>query len=392
MAYRLKSTGLAQYCTMCVAVDPDDAVIRSYTSGPIISTLGSAAVVATPWSGGTLSTRFFELSSTSPIRFGTKPTMIHTAAAPEITFLAAIRPEETGEQAAIISDGTISNYFSVANSQGGVGPNLVRNGSAHIGSTNITPSPTGNHETVIATTVEYNSSTITTYVRRSGTTLVSLLFGISGNMNTSVDSIGARNGASVYSRHDYYLVAMFNKVLSQSEVESFETDPVGVLLEQIPSGVTGACSPAGVTITAASGNGSASSGGVQGIGLVSEVIVIVPSGATGTVTNIVSATAAVGNIVLSTVSGIGTTVTIPGQLVSKVIKNNTGFIYANVTDYTINIYDPDTGELVLHATGLKSDSNGRISITSEALSAGIDYVYELKASNGKRRLPTVTAI
>lgn len=71
------------------------------------------------------------------------------------------------------------------------------------------------------------------------------------------------------------------------------------------------------------------------------------------------------------------------------LKNNTGTLLSGQTGVIVNVYNPTTGALVLHKTGLTSDGSGVVSVADAALSAATTYAYEVVLTTA-RRLPTVS--
>lgn len=97
----------------------------------------------------------------------------------------------------------------------------------------------------------------------------------------------------------------------------------------------------------------------------------------------------VGAISAGTASGTtgatGTLTTLPHY------RNNTA-LRANETGVKLNIYNASTGALVLQATGLTTDANGKAIVTNAAIVTGTLYAYEtIFTSDSTRRLPTGTA-
>lgn len=94
-----------------------------------------------------------------------------------------------------------------------------------------------------------------------------------------------------------------------------------------------------------------------------------------------------------TFSAAGTVSAAMGTITTRKITNNTGFVRTNLAGCAINIYNETTGALVLHLTGLTSNSTGRLVIANAALVSGTSYAYEidLTAAGMGRRLPLALA-
>lgn len=96
------------------------------------------------------------------------------------------------------------------------------------------------------------------------------------------------------------------------------------------------------------------------------------------------------SLVSITGSGAGT-VAGSGTLTTAILRNNAKVPYASLSGWTLNIFNKSTGALVLQATGLTTDSSGRLSVTNAALTAGTEYSYEPVHTTYGRRLPLGTA-
>lgn len=80
-----------------------------------------------------------------------------------------------------------------------------------------------------------------------------------------------------------------------------------------------------------------------------------------------------------------------GRIATPVLKNNAGTLLAHEHGVVVNVYDPATGVLVLHKTGLSSDGAGIVQFSDPALAVGVIYAYEVVLTGGRRRLPLVHA-
>lgn len=73
------------------------------------------------------------------------------------------------------------------------------------------------------------------------------------------------------------------------------------------------------------------------------------------------------------------------------LKNNAGTLLANLAGLTVNVYNPNTGVLIIQKSGLTSNSAGVVSVNDAALVAGATYAYEVVTPANGRRLPVVGA-
>lgn len=91
-----------------------------------------------------------------------------------------------------------------------------------------------------------------------------------------------------------------------------------------------------------------------------------------------------------TLTGGAASGVVAGTLTTKPFKQNNTALYANLS-LTLNIYDATTGALVLHKTGLTTNSSGVVTVTDPAITTGTSYAYEPVFASGARRLPVGTA-
>ena len=80
-----------------------------------------------------------------------------------------------------------------------------------------------------------------------------------------------------------------------------------------------------------------------------------------------------------------------GTIVTPPLKNNTGTLLSNLTGVTVNVYDQNTGALIVRKTGLSSSSAGVVTISDAAILVGMAYAYEVVTASNGRRLPTGSA-
>lgn len=134
---------------------------------------------------------------------------------------------------------------------------------------------------------------------------------------------------------------------------------------------------------AGSSNGTASGATMVGAASLS------PGGATGNGSATTSGAALTGTASIAPGAASGTSP--GGTLTTKPFQNNTTTVLANQTGVTLNIWNANTGALVLQKTGLSTDANGVITVQDPAIVTGTTYAYEPVFSTGARRLPTKAA-
>jgi hypothetical protein len=93
-----------------------------------------------------------------------------------------------------------------------------------------------------------------------------------------------------------------------------------------------------------------------------------------------------------TFAAAGTSGPAMGHVTSPICSLLNGTVLSGMTGCNLNIFDP-TGNLVLRATGLTTDSTGHLVVASTSLAAGTTYYVEpdLTSAGFGRRLPAVTA-
>lgn len=83
--------------------------------------------------------------------------------------------------------------------------------------------------------------------------------------------------------------------------------------------------------------------------------------------------------------------TVAGTLVSAKLGNNTGTTYPNTSNWTAEIKNSTTGELVVRLTGLTTDSASRLTMNHASIVAGTAYAIEPIHPIYGRALPVLTA-
>lgn len=101
-----------------------------------------------------------------------------------------------------------------------------------------------------------------------------------------------------------------------------------------------------------------------------------------------TATAAAG---VATVSGVGAFAAL-ASLVSSVFKNNTGTVYASLTNVTAWVYALVTGVLVVKKSTQVTDGSGVLTVSDASLTAATDYrVVYRNETDGAEGMETLTA-
>lgn len=156
-------------------------------------------------------------------------------------------------------------------------------------------------------------------------------------------------------------------------------DESGSLSRVTPFGWVQESQSTGAVTHEASGTLSAGSGSVSGEA--ERTSSAVTHEASGTLT---AGSAQVSGAAVHSVAGTGSISTPP-------IKNNTGTLLANVSGWTVNVYNVSTGAFVVQKTGLATDASGVLTITDSAIVAATTYSYEPVHATYGRRLPTAVA-
>lgn len=80
-----------------------------------------------------------------------------------------------------------------------------------------------------------------------------------------------------------------------------------------------------------------------------------------------------------------------GTLTTLPLKNNTGTVLASETGIILNIYNQNTGALIVQKTGVTTNSSGIATVTDALIVGGTTYAYEPVLTGGRRRLPLKAA-
>lgn len=188
---------------------------------------------------------------------------------------------------------------------------------------------------------------------------------------TAFDLIGAITGGSNCNM-DIVWIAVFNKELSQAEIQSLY-------------GSLGASNAFGL-VSSGSSNGTAS-GTPDTLDLIAPIASASGTGgANGGSTGAPSAVSITSTAATATGTSAGS-----GTITTPVLKNNTGTILASISGWTVNVYNASTGTLIVQKTGLTTSAGGVLTVTDAAISAGTAYAYEPVHATYGRRLPTGAA-
>lgn len=166
-----------------------------------------------------------------------------------------------------------------------------------------------------------------------------------GNGTVSLDTIGGRDTFGTANMQMVYF-AVFNKVLSSSEISSLHSSLTG----------SNAFALVNVTATANVVGAASSQSAVSSAAAITREFTVTAAACTESSS---SSAAAI---------GFGT----PGTITTLPLKNNAGMVLANQTGITVYAYKL-TGELAVTKTGLTSDASGIVSFTDPATPAGTQY-------------------
>lgn len=101
--------------------------------------------------------------------------------------------------------------------------------------------------------------------------------------------------------------------------------------------------------------------------------------------------AAGNNSAVAASSSFTTSAAPAGRITTPPLKNNTGTLLANISGWTVNVFNSTTGAFVVQKTGLSTDSSGVITFTDAAVVTGTTYAYECAHDTYGRRCPTALA-
>lgn len=378
MAFQLKTTGLGPKCVMCIAVDEDGTTIKDFASALVTSTMTTTGVTVGTGSWKGTSRKYFDVNP-AYIAFGAnKP----ARSDPLTAFAAAHEVTQKGYYGALLGASSQAYFGHLA---------WLRQGLVGGGGNNLSESPTvvdaayptGKHS--FAASYHTVSGGLTYQGPESGATTNV------GNNNTpgygftiNPAYIGLSQQASdQFLKGKYYVVAMFNQVLTQAEQEALHADPVGALLEtSAPS------TAASFTITSADAtfSGSAKVSPLASFILTAQASTFSGSAATG---------ASSASFALSIDSAIfaGGAVgdTSVGTILTPALKNNTGTPLANETGVTAYVYNPTTGDLIVKKTSQTTNGSGVLSIIDALIVAGTQYRLVIVLGSGAEGMDKVTA-
>jgi hypothetical protein len=246
MAYKLKSTGIAAYCTMCIAVDPDTMQIKDFASDAVTAdmTVGENVVTGTQeWNGQTRA--YFRLGSGNDaadfVAFGnTKPNWPGNTNGARtwvcVSELADASSRVFGSNSShYAASRSLASGGSTHPCQAGLG---VNTGSANGGQSVASGQKriygmsqvhgTGGY--IKAFTALHDAEAMT--VSDAGAAPTST----ASAGNVSLAYVGRRNDATAHTQCKYHLVAFFSTDLQESDWDALREDWFGTLFEPSDAG------------------------------------------------------------------------------------------------------------------------------------------------------------
>ena len=232
MAYKLKTTGIAANCTMCIAVDPDTGTIKDFASSAVTAamTVGAGITIGEQaWDGNTR--KYFRLTTTDFVAFGASKPLFKFSSSGATRCSVVWIGEAAGTNSVVFGNDS-SNYFAGVDlgAGGSTHPyamigSVGRNGGLSLGAGqkkifgfSFVHTTTSASFFYSASDTATSGSVATKTVDNSATYYLSYVGRINSNPNTLADKIHA--------------VLMFNTNISQADFDALRDDWFGLLLEQ----------------------------------------------------------------------------------------------------------------------------------------------------------------
>lgn len=240
MAYKLKSTGIAANCTMCIAVDPDTGTVKDFASAEVTADMVVAeaitnGIAAQEWNG--VSRYYAPLSANNFIAFGdTKPRFECNVNGQQRTVVWI--GEAGGNNVRAFGYGSTS-YFASANLGGGGDSYPTK-----VGLGNTSPvtgglvRPSAGQKVIFGFSFEHGSY-CTAYVADHDDEAMTVISGLAaptgtsatGTNNFDLEFVGRRNDSTAQQNDKIHAVLIFDTDLSEEQWDSLRDDWFGVLLE-----------------------------------------------------------------------------------------------------------------------------------------------------------------
>lgn len=230
MAYKLKSTGIAANCTMCIAVDPDTNTIKDFASAGVTAdmTVGTHTITSQTWDGN--SRKGWVMDTDQYLAFGaTKPALALDTTNNQLTMVALVEHLVTTNVRVFGEDS--SNLFQ---STAGATDNHPKINWTPGSRTGAFTNPALNEKRIFGFSCNHNS-TIVAYTAlhddaamTKNTTLTDLGTGIEA---WDLDYIGRQTDSTSQAAVRFFGVFLFNVALTEAQWDSLRDDWFNTLLE-----------------------------------------------------------------------------------------------------------------------------------------------------------------
>lgn len=250
MAYQLKSTGIAAYCVMAVAVDPDTGAVTDFASAGPGGTGGTGATLAVganivasntlTWDGNTR--RYWSMGATNSaadsISYISNAPKWDVQTSGRKQSMVAIAQVDTGGNTVICGGSNSSNKILQSDTGSGIGlPYTSYNGGRNGGG----GYPNANDKVMFGFTLEHTTGGSYGFYclhDASSVTITSNLGVVSGTPGTlTYTNICRRNDQTTHIAHKWLLIAQFDAyTLSSTDMENLRDDWFGTLFESSGGG------------------------------------------------------------------------------------------------------------------------------------------------------------
>ncbi len=254
MAYKLRATGIAANCTMCVAVDPDTLTIKDFSSSAVTADMIvhqdiTAGIGSQGWNGKTR--HYFELQSGKYVGFGTaKPRWEFNVEGQRRTIVWI--GKTGGYQARVIGKDS-SNYVAACSlaSGGNTMPQIYGMGYGSSGATGGNASFSAGDNAIFGFSLVHGVSGIAYSALHDAEAMTSVVQAApptSGGGAFDVAYVGRRNDSTGQDLDKIHAVLIFDDDLSEAEWDSLRDDWFSVLLEPASAAATIILSPDPVSV------------------------------------------------------------------------------------------------------------------------------------------------
>lgn len=240
MAYKLKTTGIAAHCAMCIAVDPDTGTVKDFASGPVTADLlvGANVTIGTQdWDGNTR--HYWQPGAGTAdadfVLFGAnKPAWTFTTGGLKRTVVFI--GEVAGSQARVFGQNS-SAYFASADtgSGGATYPTMYGHGWSTRCTGGLAAVSSG-QKIIFGFSAEHGAFS-TAYAALHDAASMTVVTGLnapnatSGTNNYNISALNRRNDSTAHQRDKTHAILIFDEALSESEWDSLRDDWFGTLLE-----------------------------------------------------------------------------------------------------------------------------------------------------------------